>query len=116
MLNKERNSKLAKLEWFSKIIERAMYMKRKLTPEKVINHEDFDDFVTGFIDSAKFSSEGKLEIELSVSDIELLKRKLKIPPEDNLSLALIIKSLSERISDNCPGGRCGGTVTQKLQS
>jgi hypothetical protein len=91
-------------------------MKRKPMPEKVMSREDFDDFVTGFIDSAKFNSEGKLAIELSVNDTAALKKRLKIPAADNLSLALIIKSLSERIADTCPGGRCGGTVTQKLQS
>lgn len=89
-------------------------MKKHKIPDDTLTHREFDDFVKVFIDCAKFNSEGKLDIELSIDDSEELKRKLKIPADDEISLLLILRSLSERIADTCPGGRCAGTVTQKL--
>jgi len=79
-----------------------------------LTSDEFDEVVKAFVDNAKFDSEGKLKIQLSVDDIDALKRKLKIPPGDDLSFGMILKSLADRVLDNCPGGRCGGTVTQKF--
>lgn len=89
-------------------------MKKPKKPEVVLSDSDFDNFVSAFIDCAKFNSEGKLEITLSVNDTEELKRRLNIPKDDEISLTLILKSLSHRIADTCAGGRCAGTVIQKL--
>ena len=89
-------------------------MKKNTPSNSTLTNQEFDDFVKAFINCAKFNSEGKLEIELSIDDKEELKRRLKIPADDEISLLLILRSLSERIADTCPGGRCAGTVTQKL--
>ncbi|MFB0692150.1 hypothetical protein ACA106_16670 [Agrobacterium pusense] len=83
-------------------------------PINRITDKDFDDLVSAIVDAAEIDDNGILKVEFKVSDIEILRRKLGVPEGDTSVVLSLLDTIVKKMANNCPGGRCAGTVTQKL--
>ncbi len=79
-----------------------------------INSDDFDKLIEALVDSQTFNIDGKIAISLEVKDLNKLGAHLGLPPGDNAAVLAVLEALSNKLDVKCPGGKCAGTVIQKL--